>query len=837
MQPQPRTWPVLSGTVPFLAEGYTQRPETGQGPWDALHPGRTVILGPDEDPRASAFRCGTGKTQLAAAFARKLWAAAELDLLIWLDAGSRDSIVAGYARALADIRVAAPPGKPEAAASRLLTWLATTGRRWLVVLDGLAEPADADGLWPQGPSGQAIVTTGLAGLSPGSIMPGIAVRDAASPVPEYRSIALSSFSQREALEYLSDRLNDDPYQAAGSLDLAATLDCLPVGLALAVAYLLDSGLDCRQYRLACQRYGRDSAGRIASDPLAPSWMLALDRARQFAPTELAWPALKLAAVLGPAWIPGAVLISSAACAYVSGRQVVTNSDQASLQAAFGNLQRVGLITIEPEDEVRTVLMPAALQSSVRQVMGPAELRRAVQAAADAVYESWPDGGSQAEMVQALRDCATNVRRCDDLALWNPGCHLLLVRVGQSLDDARMVETALTYWRDLAGRSAEYHGARSPLTLQLRERLASAVTAAGRTAEAIGLREELAADVDEVAGPASPQAINSRASLVLALRTAGRLSEAISLGMRVAADSEHVFGPAHARATASLLELGSAYCDAGQYPEAIGVFQRCLAVRAQTIGLMHPDTISARDQLAEAYRRAGRGNEAIRLYHEALAQVENAVGAAHPDAVAAREGLAIAYYHAGRPDDAVATFERTLAESRRVPGGGPAGTIAARASLAAIYCLHGRPKEAIPLYESELADLERVRGPTHPDTFRAQGNLAAAYHKAKRLSEAVELGEATLAGCEQALGPGYREALTSRANLAHAYHATGLLKRASAHFDRALRDCELVLGPDDPLTSAVRSLRKRYLAGRQGAAPIIAPPETWGAWGWNPELTD
>ena len=43
-------WPVSSGTVPFTDRGFTQRPETGKGPWDALHPGTTVIIGP-ADPR------------------------------------------------------------------------------------------------------------------------------------------------------------------------------------------------------------------------------------------------------------------------------------------------------------------------------------------------------------------------------------------------------------------------------------------------------------------------------------------------------------------------------------------------------------------------------------------------------------------------------------------------------------------------------------------------------------------------------------------------------------------------------------------------------------------
>lgn len=823
LAPQSRTWPVLTGIVPFLGEGYARRPESGLGPWDALRPGLTVILGPDGDSRANGSRlrplAGTGKTQQAAAFATKLWAAGELDLLVWVDAGSRDSIVSGYARALADIKVAAQPDRPEASAARFLRWLEGTGRRWLVVLDGVADLADADGLWPYGPSGQVLVTTRLTGLRPQPARPAS---------PEQISIAVPGFSQREALDYISARLNDDPYQAAGSLDLAIAVECQPIGLALAVSYLRDSGQDCRQYRLARERYKRNWSNGVASDPLAASWMLAVDRARQFAPTGLAWPAIKLAAVLGPARVPGAVLTSSAACAYVTERRSVTREDQDSLRAAFANLQRLGLVMIEPDDEVRTVWMPAGLQFSIRQVMTPTELRQAVVAAADAICESWPGRGPAARparpgLDQALRDCAVSLRRCDDLALWDRGCHPLLVRVGQSLDDAQMHETAHRHWRELAARSAEYFGAGSPLTMDLRERLAKAATAAGRTAEATSLREQLVADVDQLVGPNHPQAIAARASLTMALHDEGRLSDAISMGERVVADSELVLGPAHPQTAESLDELGVVYAESGRYAEAIGALERCLAVREQTLGLMHSQTSTTRYHLAEAYRQANQLRDAILLHQDVLAQIEGASGGAHPDTIAAREKLAIACYQAGQTDVAVATLEQALADWQRVPGATPADTLSVRANLAAIYCQGGRLKEAVPLYEGEVTDRERISGAGHPGTLRAKWKLAAAWHKAKRVPEAIKLGEATLTDCEQILGPGHWDTLIARANLAHAYHSAGLLKRASAQFDRALHDGEQSLGADDPLTEQVRALRKRYLGGRQGAAPIIAPP--------------
>lgn len=837
MQPLPRTWPVQSGVVPPLAHGYTWRPETGQGPWDGLHPGHTVILRPDAALQAGGPGGGTGKTQLAAAFALQLRDASELDLLVWIDAGSRERVISGYARALADVAIAAPPGKPEAAADRFLDWLAETGRSWLVVLDGVVDAGDLDGLWPAGPSGEVLVTTDLPDLGRRGVRGQLAIE-------------VGAFSPREALDYLSARLNDDPYQSVGSLDLAIAAQSLPTALSLAVTYLLESGGDCRQYRLACQRYVPDRPDGTPTDPLAPFWMLAVDRVRQFAPAELAWPALKLACVLGPGGIPGAVLTGSAACSYAAGRAKISASDQAGMRTAFGNLERFGLVRIDPNDNARTVRMSAAVRASILRVMTAAEIRQAVLVAAEALCEAWPQGradgrtggradarasaasaasAGQADLELALRDCATSIRRCDGRALWDTECHPLLLRIGQSLDDAAMPRTAFAYWRELTGRCAEFLGPRAPLTLQLRERLAASAEAAGQLDEAIAWREELIRDLDKVVGPNHRLAITSRASLVQTLRAANRLTDAILLGERVAADCDLVLGAADPQTSESLRELGGAYSDFLRYPEAIGAYGRCLAIREKVLGLMHALTVKARQQLAEAYRRADRPAEAIALYQGALTQAENAIGLTHADTVIAREHLAVAFFASGQTDEATATLERALADWDRVSWATPANTLSARANLAAIYCLSGRVKEAIPLYESEITDLEKLRGTGHAETLRAQWNLAAAFHKAKRLPDAIKLGEATLADCERLLGPGHWETLATRANLAHAYHASGQLKRASALLDRALRDCERALGPDDDLTEAVRGLRKRYLAGRQGSAPIISPPAVLREW--------
>src|ERR1700741_4876998 len=91
---------AMSGFVPELADCFTPRPHTGPGPLSTLPEGRCLVLtGPprarDAVPNLSG---GTGKTQLAAQLARTWLAETPDGLLVWLEAGRRDSLLLRYAQ-------------------------------------------------------------------------------------------------------------------------------------------------------------------------------------------------------------------------------------------------------------------------------------------------------------------------------------------------------------------------------------------------------------------------------------------------------------------------------------------------------------------------------------------------------------------------------------------------------------------------------------------------------------------------------------------------------------------------------------------------------------------
>ena len=419
-RPDAVNWPLLSGVIPQLADSHIPRHETGLRLAASLAPGDTAVLIPsDEAGRSLGGLGGTGKTQLALAVAHALWDRRALDLVVWVCPATRDAVVTAYAQAMRDTGEGPAAEPAEKAAGRFLDWLTETHRPWLVILDDLGDASVLEGLWPHGRHGRVIVT---------SRRPDTAVR-AYRP----RAVEVGPFSPREALGYLSAKLHNDPDQWIGALDLAADLGYLPIALAQAAALMADTGVDCRDYRARVA----DRMNRLAGAPpgaypsiVASTWSLGAEMAEQIPPAGLARPALALVAMLDPNGIPGAVLTSQAACAYLTRYRRGATVDELEARAALYNLARAGLVSVDTTSAARTVRVHTLVQATVQQNLTAAECDEAARAAAEALLQVWPRGDAPPLFEQALRDCAARLHQTVGRLLWTPECHPLLLRAGR-----------------------------------------------------------------------------------------------------------------------------------------------------------------------------------------------------------------------------------------------------------------------------------------------------------------------------------------------------------------------------------------------------------------------
>jgi tetratricopeptide (TPR) repeat protein len=706
-------WPMRRGVVPSLADRFNPRPETAPDLRRALERSATVAL----IPRTSRSDSGVtqqwsrscGKTQLAAAFAEAQWQARALDLLLWVDASSTASVLAGYVDAARALTGAPMAGPAWPVAASLVAWLGRSHARWLVVLDDVPDGTSLDGLIPAGPTGNVIIT-------------GASSR-AVAGVPDAWVAEIGPFSPREAMTYLVSRLSKDPDQRRGAMDLTDDLGCQPTALAHATATVASSWISCSDF---CQqfRFRQAVLGGPGDQPAAAvTWTLALDQANQLAPGRAAHNCLALTAMLDGRGIPVELFATQAARQFIApedsspgaasrpGLPGQLESEPGRTQLALASLQQVSLLSIDGSGDLGVVRVSPALQRLTLAAMPSDLLARSAEAAATALLEIWPDGDPSTRGAQLVRASAVALMRAGGDALWAGNCPEVLLRAGQSLDGAGMPGVAVEYWRELGVVSDRILGSDHPDSLRLADLLGAACSVAGLWGEAIASRQ------------------------------------------RVADGRARTLGPQHSLTLAAQVTLGRSLADAGEFSTAVAVLTAALAETEPRRGASDPEVLGIQDELAAAYLAAGRAGDAVGVLRTALAERERSRGPAHRDTIETRQRLAEACLACGQLKDAVSLCRRAAADSERVNGPDHRSTLRARGALAAAYQQTGKIAKAVSMYELTRDGCERALGRDDPDTLTSCVSLARMYFAVGHLSNATTLLRDTLDRCQHVLPPG------------------------------------------------------------------------------------
>jgi tetratricopeptide (TPR) repeat protein len=625
-----------------------------------------------------------------------LWQAGAVDLLAWVPASSRAAVLSGYARMAAEL--GPDHGDADLVAARLLAWLASTRRPWLIVLDDLRDGADMAGLWPAGAAGRVLITAAdnavLAGGQPA------------------RRVPVPALSPREAMGFLSARLTQDPDQRNGAIDLAGLTSGDPAALAMAAAVIAETGLSCRDYlHWYTQRMGQLVAARSASSPADIAWTLCADLAGRLNPAGGTWPLLVLAALLDGTGIPAVIFTAPAVRGFLSDPGPGPVPTPGEMQVMVRALARAGLVTLDLTEPANPVArMNGYVQRAVLAAAKPGLAGRAARAAADALVQAWPDKQPHSWFASALRSSAAQLRRSAGDALWAGGCHPLLHAAGRGLEDAGMPGPAACWWRAVADDSTRLLGPEHPGTLTATGRVAAMLVTAGEPAEAVAWAERAHGGWLRNLGAADPAVI------------------------------------------AAQVTVGRCLAAAGKAGDAVTVLDQAVRLSEQAHGADDRGTLAARDEHAAALAAAGELVEAIRSCRLAVNGYQRRHGPEHPATLAARVRLAAAHLSAGQPQDAVAGYLGVVADRETTLGAGHLDTLDARTGLAEAFAAAGDIGAALQQRQLACAGYERVLGADHPDALTARAGLARAYSAAGQLGDAVTLLRDAIGRSERALSP-------------------------------------------------------------------------------------
>ncbi|WP_460365584.1 tetratricopeptide repeat protein [Actinocorallia lasiicapitis] len=678
---------LLVGVIPLAADCFQNR-EAAARLERVLSGGDTAIL-TNTSGCGSGVLSGTGgvgKTQLAAAHARRFLADGADPVVVWVTATDGQAIIDAYAQAAVSLDLPGRAGDDRLADARLLlSWTVTTRRQWLIVLDDIQDPEDVAAWWPPADaSGRVLATTRR--------------RDSTLIGAGRRLVPIDVFTPAEARTYLTERLTSDHYTpdpaaapapdpdpAGGELEgLAADLGWLPLALAQAAAYLIDAGITVLAYRALLADRTRTLA-ELAPDSLpdnhpaivAATWSLSIDRATTLRPVGMARPLLELLSVLDPNGIPQTVLTSPPALTHLN------TNDPAQVIAALRLLHRFTLITHNPTALHQEIRIHQLIQRATREHPTPTTTPATTAlAAADALHAVWP-AIERDHLGQALRANTTTLHSTTGATLYGPatGAHPVLFRAATSLGDTGQVTAAITAYATLHASCRTHLGPDHSHTLTSRGNLARWRGEAGDPAGAAAAFEDL---------------------LVNDLR---------------------ILGPDHPHTLATRHNLAYWRGEAGDPAGAAAAFEELLADCLRGLGPDHPDTLTTRQNLAYWRGQAGDPAGAVAAFEELLADYLRVLGPDHPHALTSRGNLARWRGEAGDPAGAVAAFEELLADRLRVLGPDHPHTLATRNHLAYWRGEAGDPAGAVAAFEELLADRLRVLGPDHPYTLTSRNHLA------------------------------------------------------------------------------------------------------------------
>ncbi|MBK3567379.1 tetratricopeptide repeat protein [Streptomyces sp. MBT62] len=644
----PASWPHQVGVLPGRAQSFQHRAEV-QRLRQALAGGGTAVVG-----QVLTGMGGVGKTQLAADYARSAWHADEVDVLVWTTASDATAAASGYAQAGMEV-LGADPAFPQRAAQAFLAWLEPKPQerpcRWLVVLDDVTDPAHLNGLWPpNSPHGRTLVTTRR--------------RDAALTGTGRHTIEVGLFTKDEALAYLTTSLaghRDD--EAIDQLAaLAGDLGLLPLALAQAVAYLIDTGETVAAYRhLLADRTTTlaDTAPDVLPDdqalPLAAAWSLSIDRADVLHPVGLARPMLQLTSFLDPNGIPQSILTSSPALAHLTARRTRIGPDAAGAPhrassrdavRALRALHRLSLIDHTPSTPHQAVRVHQLIQRASRDTLTTDQRDQAVRTAADALMAAWPDVERDTILAQALRANTTTVADHAGHALYRPDTHAVLYRTGTSLGETGQVAAARDYYQRLTDTTTSYLGADHPDALKVQGNLAQWRGEAGDAAGAADVFAQLLEPMVRVLGPDHSDTLTTRGSLALWRGEAGDAAAAAADFAELLPDQLRILGPDAPDTLTTRHNLARWRGRAGDAATAAAGLADLLSDQLRVLGEDHPDTLVTRGNLAQWRGMAGDPTTAAADLAKLLKHKERVLGADHPHTLATRHMLAFWRSRAG-----------------------------------------------------------------------------------------------------------------------------------------------------------------------------------------------
>nr|POF13749.1 vegetative incompatibility protein het-e-1 [Quercus suber] len=390
-------------------------------------------------------------------------------------------------------------------------------------------------------------------------------------------------------------------------------------------------------------------------------------------------------------------------------------------------------------------------------------------------------------------------RSEQLGQENEETLLSIAMIAETYRHQGRWEEAERLFAKVLETSKEKLGLDHPSTLTSMANLASTYRHQGRWGDAERLDMKVMETSREKLGPDHPNTLASIGNLASTYRHQGRWEEAERLDVEVMDTRREKLGAGHPDTLTNMANLASTFWSQGRWEEAERLDVKVTETSMEKLGPDHPCTLSSIHNLASTYRNQGRWEEAERLDMKVMETRREKLGPEHPDTLISMANLASTYRNQGRWEEAERLFVKVLETSKEKLGQHHPFTLTTTGNLASTYRNQGGWKEAERLELKVMETSREKLGPDHPSTLGSMAGLASTFCNQGRWEEAERLEVKVMETRREKLGPEHPDTLTSMASLASTYRNQGRWGEAEQLDMKVLETRREKLGPKHPDT--------------------------------------